>query len=158
MGAARCKKGSGFPRKCVCLQRALNSNLNRSCCCCSCCGYLWSCMSTGQTDRQTERQAVEQPDRESVRYSFYGIPTHCQSSAQWDLLGAWVICSSFWGEHAGGVWSTEFNHQFCILLCKCSRYSFVWKVCPLALETKFPKLSEHICIDNFGDAMWKMPA
>lgn len=120
MGASRCKTGSGFPRK-MCLQRALNSKQN--CSCSSCCGYLWSCMSTVQTDRQTLSQV------------YYGIPTHCQSSAQWDLL-AWSVSDMFRLLHSGrqsmeGL-VLDLTTSFVCWLCKCSQYSFVGKVCPLA--------------------------
>lgn len=137
MGAARCKKGSGFPRKCVCLQRALNSNLNR-CCCCSCCGYLWSCMSTGQTDSKTDSQWNSQTESQSGIHSMAFPPTVKALHSGICLEREWYVQAS--EESTDGGWSTEFNHQFCILLlCKCSRFSFVWKVCPLALERQnFP--------------------
>lgn len=112
-GRGAVQNGERLPPN-MCLQRALN--INQKCSCCSCCGYLWSCMSTVQTDRQTDSQV------------YFGIPTHCQSTAQWDLL-AWSVSDMFKLLHSGrqsrgrGV-GAGFNHQFCWLY-KCSQYSFV---------------------------------
>lgn len=151
MGAARCKKGSGFPRKCVCLQRALNSNLNRSCCCCSCCGYLWSCMSTGQTDRKTgSRTARQRVSQVFILWHSHPLSKLCTVGFAWSVSDMFKLLRRAW--RGGGVLNLTTSFVYCC--CVSAVGTVLSRRCAHShRETKFPKLSEHICIDNFGDAM-----